>query len=51
MKQDNTQYSREELLKDPRLAGYQPELLAVVLHKPIYTLAEAEAAVKEFWKE
>ena len=51
MKQDNTQYSREVLLKDPRFAGYQPDFLAVVLHKPFYTIAEAEAAVKEFWKE
>lgn len=51
MKQDNTQYSREVLLKDSRFAGYQPDFLAVVLQKPFYTLAEAEAAVKEFWKE
>jgi hypothetical protein len=51
MKQDETRYIREVLLKDPRFAGYQPDFLAVVLHKPFYTLAEAEAAVKEFWKE
>lgn len=50
MKQE-TKYSREVLLKDPLFAEYQPDFLAVVLHEPFYTLAEAQAAVKEFWKE
>lgn len=44
-------YSRDILLKDPRFAAYQPDFLAAVLSKPFYTLAEAKAAVKEFWKE
>lgn len=48
---EETRYSREVLLKDPQFAGYQPDFLAVVLHKPFYTLAEARAAVKAFWKE
>lgn len=51
MKQDNTQYSREVLLKDPRFAGYQRDFLSAVLNKPFYTLTAAKAAVKEFWKE
>lgn len=51
MKQDNTQYSREVLLKDPRFAGYQRDFLSTVLNKPFYTLTEAKATVKEFWKE
>ena len=51
MKKQETRYSRDVLLKDPRFAGYQPDFLAAVLNKPYYTLAEAEAAVREFWKE
>lgn len=51
MKKPQPQYSREVLLKDPRFAGYQRDFLAAVLSKPFYTLAEAEAAVKKFWKE
>lgn len=51
MKETETQYRREALLKDPRFAGYQPDFLAAVLNKPYYTLAEAEATVKDFWKE
>lgn len=51
MKPDETKYSREVLLKDTRFAGYQRDFLSAVLHEPFYTLAEAEAAVKDFWKE
>lgn len=51
MKKPQPQYSREVLLKDPRFAGYQQDFLAAVLNKPFYTIAEAEAAVKKFWKE
>lgn len=51
MKKEETRYSRAVLLKDPRFAGYQKDFLAAVLNKPFYTLAEAEAAVKDFWKE
>ena len=47
MKEKETQYRREVLLKDPRFARYQPDFLAAVLNKPYYTLAEAQAAVKE----
>ena len=41
MKEKETQYRRE----------VQPDFLAAVLNKPYYTLAEAQAAVKDFWKE
>lgn len=51
MKKKEPQYTRETLLKDPRFAAYQPDFLAAVLNKPYYTLTEAQAAVKEFWKE
>ena len=51
MKEKETQYRREVLLKDPRFARYQPDFLAAVLNKPYYTLAEVQAAVKDFWKE
>lgn len=51
MKKNQTKYSREVLLKDPRFAGYQRDFLAAVLNKPFYTLAEAQAAVRKFWKE
>lgn len=51
MKKEEIRYSRDVLLKDPRFAGYQKDFLAAVLNKPFYTLAEAEAAVKDFWKE
>ena len=42
MKEKETQYRREVLLKDPRFARYQPDFLAAVLNKPYYTLAEAQ---------
>lgn len=51
MKKKETRYRRDILLKDPRFAAYQQDFLAAVLNKPTYTLAEAEAAVKDFWKE
>lgn len=51
MKQEEPKFSREVLLKDPHFAGYQQDFLAAVLNKPFYTLAEAQAAVKSFWKE
>lgn len=51
MKKEEIRYCRDILLKDPRFAGYHKDFLAAVLNKPFYTLAEAEAAVKDFWKE
>lgn len=51
MNKTETPYSREILLKDPMFAGYQQDFLSAVLNKPFYTLTEAKAAVKEFWKE
>lgn len=51
MKKEEIRYGRDILLKDPRFAGYQKDFLTAVLNKPFYTLAEAEAAVKDFWKE
>lgn len=44
-------YRREVLLRDPRFAQYQQDFLGVVLHKPEYTIAEAERAVKTFFRE
>ena len=44
-------YRREVLLRDPRFAQYQQDFLRVVLHKPEYTIAEAERAVKAFFRE
>lgn len=44
-------YRREVLLRDPRFAQYQQDFLGVVLHKTEYTIAEAERAVKAFFKK
>ena len=41
MKEKETQYRREVLLKDPRFARYQPDFLAAVLNKPYYTATAA----------
>ena len=43
-------YTREVILKDPRFSQYQKDFLAVVLSKQEYTIAEAERAVKAFFK-
>lgn len=44
-------YRREVLLRDPRFARYQKDFLGVVLSKSEYTIAEAEKAVKAFFKK
>ena len=44
-------YKREVILKDPRFSKYQKDFLSVVLSKQTYTLAEAERAVKAFFRE
>ena len=44
-------YRREVLLRDPRFKTYQKDFLGVVLSKSEYTIAEAEKAVKAFFKE
>ena len=44
-------YTREVILKDPRFSQYQKDFLGVVLSKSEYTIAEAERAVKAFFKE
>lgn len=44
-------YRREVLLRDPRFANYQKDFLGVVLSKSEYTIAEAEKAVKAFFKK
>lgn len=44
-------YKREAILKDSRFSQYQKDFLGVVLSKPEYTIAEAERAVKAFFKE
>lgn len=43
-------YTREALLKSGRFAAYQKDFLGAVLDKPAYTLAEAEQAVRDFFK-
>lgn len=48
-KKKEQQYKREVLLKDPMFKDYQQDFLAVVLNKPTYTIAEAKAAVKDFF--
>lgn len=42
-------YTREALLHSRRFARYQRDFLRAVLHKPEYTMAEAERAVKAFF--
>lgn len=42
-------YTREALLRSKRYAGYQKDFLAAVLKEPLYTLAEADKAVKAFF--
>lgn len=44
-------FRREVILKDPRFKKYQKDFLGVILSKPEYTIAEAEKAVKAFFKE
>lgn len=44
-------FKREVLLKDPRFAQYQQDFLGVVLCKSEYTIAEADKAVKAFFKD
>ena len=44
-------YRREILLKAPRFAKYQQDFLGAVLCKSEYTIAEAERAVKAFFKD
>ena len=42
---------REILLKAHRYAKYQQDFLGAVLRKSEYTIAEAERAVKAFFKD
>lgn len=42
-------FTREALLQSPRYKTYQQDFLAAVLHKPEYTIAEADKAVKAFF--
>lgn len=44
-------YAREALLRSKRYAGYQKDFLAAVLKEPFYTLAEADKAVKAFFRK
>lgn len=44
-------YRREVLLQDPRFSGCQRDFLGEILREPEYTLAEAEKAVKAFFKK
>ena len=44
-------FKREVLLRAPRFAKYQQDFLGAVLRKSEYTIAEAERAVKAFFKD
>ena len=44
-------FKREVLLRSPRFAKYQQDFLGAVLRKSEYTIAEAERAVKAFFKD
>lgn len=44
-------FAREALLQSPRYKTYQQDFLAAVLHKPEYTIAEADKAVKAFFEK
>ena len=44
-------FKREVLLRAPRCAKYQQDFLGAVLRKSEYTIAEAERAVKAFFKD
>ena len=44
-------FKREVLLRAPRFAKYQQAFLGAVLRKSEYTIAEAERAVKAFFKD
>ena len=47
MKEKETQYRREVLLKDPRFARYQPDFLAAV-KKTHYTLTKGKGPGEDF---
>ena len=44
-------FKREVLLRAPRFAKYQQDCPEEVLRKSEYTIAEAERAVKAFFKD
>ena len=44
-------YSRDALLRSKRFAGCQQDFLKAVLKNPQYTIAQAEKAVKAFFKK
>ena len=44
-------FKREVLLRAPRFAKYQQDFFGAVLRKSEYTIAEAERAVKAFFKD
>lgn len=46
-----TIYTREALLASSLFAEVQKDFLGVILDKPSYTLDEARAAVKDFFKK
>ena len=48
-KTNEKRYTPRALIKGGRYAGYQKDFLAVILTKPLYTLAEADKAVREFF--
>ena len=48
---ERQKFKREVLLRGPRFAKYQQDFLGAVLCKSEYTIAEAERAVKAFFKD
>ncbi len=50
-KKTEKRYTPRALIRGGRYAGYQKDFLAVILKKPLYTLAEADKAVREFFEK
>lgn len=50
MNEQETRYTREELLKSKRFARYQKDFLSAILTHDTYTLEEAEQAVMNFYQ-
>lgn len=48
-KKEETQYTREVLIRDARYAHIQQDFLGAILSKPMYTLSEADEAINKFF--
>jgi len=47
----NKKFKRTVVLLDPQFKKYQPDFLGVILHKPEYTIAEAQKIAEAFFKK